>query len=132
MSEPRPKHRGRWLRWAAVVVYAAAIFALSAQSEITAPDLVSNFDKVCHAIEYGGFTAVLAVALTAGGSPLVLTRAALLATLYGVTDEYHQSFTPGRDSSVWDVAADATGAATVAGLLALLRRRAKRPASRPR
>ena len=27
----------------------------------------------------------------------------LLAILYAVTDEYHQSFTPGRHPSVWDV-----------------------------
>lgn len=121
--------RSRWghpLRWAVVAIYAAAIFGLSAQSGITAPYLVSNFDKVCHGIEYGGFTAVLAAALAAGGSPLVLTRAALLAILYGITDEYHQSFTPHRDSSVWDVAADATGAATVAAFLALLARRRRR------
>ncbi len=125
-------HRLRWgrpLRWTLVAIYAAAIFGLSAQSEITAPDLVSNFDKVCHGIEYGGFTAVLAAALTAGGSPLVLTRAALLATLYGVSDEYHQGFTPHRDSSVWDVAADASGAAAVAALLALRRRRQRRERS---
>jgi len=122
MNDGRRLRWGRSLRWAVAVIYAAAIFSLSAQSEITAPELVSNFDKVCHAVEYGGFTAILA----AGGSPFVLTRAALLATLYGVTDEYHQSFIPGRDSSVWDVAADATGAATVAALLALRRRRKRR------
>lgn len=114
---------GRGPRWAVVVTYAMAIFGLSAQAGISAPALISGFDKVCHGVEYGGFTGLLAAALSAGGSPLVLTRAALLATLYGVTDEYHQSFTPGRDSSVWDVAADATGATTVALLLALRRRR---------
>lgn len=27
----------------------------------------------------------------------------LLAILYAVTDEYHQSFVPGRTASVWDV-----------------------------
>jgi len=27
----------------------------------------------------------------------------LLAILYALTDEYHQAFTPGRHSSVWDV-----------------------------
>ncbi len=123
MSGDQRRRWGRPLRWAVAGAYAALIFGLSAQSGITAPDLVPNFDKVCHGIEYGGFTGVLAAALTAGGSPFVLTRAALLATLYGVSDEYHQSFTPGRDSSVWDVAADATGAVTVVSLLALRRRR---------
>ena len=30
-------------------------------------------------------------------------RAWLLAFFYAVTDEFHQSFTPGRHPSVWDV-----------------------------
>jgi hypothetical protein len=35
----------------------------------------------------------------------------LLAMLYAVTDEFHQSFIPGRHPSAWDVALfDATGA----------------------
>ncbi|RMF85446.1 MAG: teicoplanin resistance protein VanZ, partial [Nitrospirae bacterium] len=97
---------GRALRWGAAMAYAAGIFALSSQSGITAPEVVPNFDKVCHAVEYAGFTWVLALALEAGGSPLVAPRAALLATLYGASDEYHQRFTPGRDASAWDVAAD--------------------------
>ena len=29
----------------------------------------------------------------------------LLAVLYAATDEFHQSFVPGRNPSVWDVAA---------------------------
>lgn len=32
-----------------------------------------------------------------------------LALAYGCTDEYHQSFTEGRDSSVLDLVADLTG-----------------------
>jgi VanZ family protein len=35
----------------------------------------------------------------------------LLATAYGVSDEYHQSFVPGRDASVRDVGSDFAGAA---------------------
>jgi VanZ family protein len=37
--------------------------------------------------------------------------AAVLATAYGVSDEYHQSFVPGRDASARDVASDFAGAA---------------------
>jgi VanZ family protein len=37
--------------------------------------------------------------------------------LYAVSDEYHQSFTPGRHSSGYDVIIDACGAFTVLGLL---------------
>ena len=39
----------------------------------------------------------------------------LLTTLYGVTDEVHQMFVPGRSTDAYDVAADAAGA--VVGLV---------------
>ena len=37
----------------------------------------------------------------------------LWAILYAATDEFHQSFIPGRQASFWDVAADVTGALIV-------------------
>jgi VanZ family protein len=43
--------------------------------------------------------------------------------LYGISDEYHQSFIPGRFVSGWDVAADVFGASLVAWFW--LRRRRK-------
>jgi VanZ family protein len=36
--------------------------------------------------------------------------AALLSALYGVSDEFHQSFIPGRFATVEDVVADSLGA----------------------
>ena len=35
-----------------------------------------------------------------------------IATLYAVTDEFHQTFVPTRQGSVWDVLLDSAGAAT--------------------
>ena len=43
--------------------------------------------------------------------------AVLLATLYGVTDEAHQWFVPGRTAEVTDLVADALGAAVAAGVI---------------
>jgi VanZ family protein len=37
--------------------------------------------------------------------------AEIIATLYAITDEFHQSFVPTREASAWDVLIDATGAA---------------------
>ena len=39
--------------------------------------------------------------------------AILTAAAYGVSDEIHQAFIPSRESSGWDVLADAVGAAMV-------------------
>jgi VanZ family protein len=44
--------------------------------------------------------------------------AVVLSTLYGVSDEWHQSFVPGRSPDVLDVAADAVG--STIGALAVL------------
>jgi VanZ family protein len=46
-----------------------------------------------------------------------LLWAAGLAGLYGLSDEFHQHFTPGRQPTLADVAIDACGALAGAGLL---------------
>jgi VanZ family protein len=48
--------------------------------------------------------------------------AATVCFLYAMTDEFHQSFVPTREASVWDVMIDTTGA--VVGL-ALIRQTGK-------
>src|SRR4051794_31700408 len=74
-------------------------------------------DKSGHGIGYGILGAVLLRAL-AGGRLRGVTwgkaaAALLLATLYGVSDEFHQSFVPGRSPDPYDVLADSIGAAAV-------------------
>jgi VanZ family protein len=74
-------------------------------------------DKSGHGIGYGILGAVLLRAL-AGGRLKGITwgraaAAVLLATLYGVSDEFHQSFVPGRSPDRFDVLADSIGAASV-------------------
>jgi VanZ family protein len=114
---------GRTSRWLVAAVYAAGIFWLSHQPDLSIPMPTVLNDKMCHAVEYAGFTTTLAIALAAGGSSLVLTRAAGLAVLYALTDEFHQRFVPGRQSDLADVAADAVGAGSACFALAVYRRR---------
>jgi len=120
--------------WGPVAFHMTAIFIAS--SIVTPDPLPGRFlDKVVHFGIYAVLGALLARALAGGIRTVTARRAALailLSTLYGVTDEWHQSFVPGRTPEPRDVAADFAGAA--AGALALLavRRRAVRRATEAR
>ncbi len=123
---PRARHL-LWY-WAPVVVWMAAIFAVSSMSSL--PDIPGGFsDKSAHASEYAVLGLLLARAL-AGPRWLSITfppvaAAVVLATAYGVSDEWHQLFVPGRDFEVRDMMADAAGASVAAGglwLLGIIRR----------
>jgi VanZ family protein len=108
-----------WL-WGPVVAYMAVIFGLSATSSPPMPSMVS--DKVVHALVYGGL-ALVALRASAGGRLTGITRvtsvaAWVIATVYGASDEYHQSFVPGRSAEIADLVADALGAALATGLAA--------------
>ena len=100
------------MRWGPVIAYALAIFALSSQSEFDFGPrlvwkLVFDFDKVAHAIEYGILAALI---LRASQRPL---WAFVGASLYGLSDEIHQYFVPGRSANPLDLLADMTGAGLV-------------------
>lgn len=119
-SAPSRSGAGRvaWL-WGPVAVSMAVIFALSAMSSPPNPGAVG--DKTEHFVGYGILGAVTARA-TAGGTLAGLSGGAAaaawtLATLYGVSDEYHQSFVPGRTADPADALADASGAAVAVGAL---------------
>ena len=103
--------------WLPVITYAGAIFFFSSLShpEELAPSLFKIVgDKFLHLIEYGilGILCYRAFRHAAGrwGEHYALGLAILAGTLYGVTDEVHQSFVPSRESSGLDVLADAVGA----------------------
>jgi VanZ family protein len=117
-------------RWAPVVAWMAVVFFVSSLSHLGRARRVP--DWVSHPIEYGVGAALVCRALE-GGRRRALTMstaltATLLTTAYGVTDEYHQSFVPGRTSDRADVAKDLAGAAVAC---ALYRRWTSRDAAGP-
>ncbi|MGE0470358.1 MAG: VanZ family protein [Nitrospira sp.] len=111
--------------WGPVCAYAGVIFYLSSLShpEEHLP-IVSRFsDKVLHAVEYAVFGALcfwaLQGTLNVSWRRWAIPLAIVLASLYGVTDEFHQSFVPFRYSHVLDWVADTIGA--ILGVLAMHR-----------
>jgi len=120
---PRARwRRGLWL-WGPPTIYAAAIFASSSLSAVPAPP--PHFtDKHVHLLAYAGL-ALLLIRAFAGGrwsavTVATLVHAALITVAYGVTDEWHQSFVPGRDADLRDVVADALGATLAVGAVGIL------------
>ncbi len=104
-----------WLRLIPMILVMGIIFFLSNQpgETLSLPD-IPNIDKILHAGIYG----LLALAtLFAVGKKTTFARpcqvsflVVVFCFLYGMSDEYHQSFIAGRTPSIWDLCADTTGA----------------------
>ncbi len=106
--------------------WAGLVFWLSSRPELPfSITLVAGTDKLAHAGAYTVLGALLTVA-TAGArfsGRRAVVIAAALASLYGVSDELHQAFVPGRETSAGDWVADTVGALAGAALAAAALRR---------
>jgi len=116
--------------WIAVVAWAGVIFAWSAQPGSNIP---GRFSEVGHFGEYAILGSLLVLAI---GGPKPLRAAAIalvIASVYAATDEFHQSFVPGRTPDVADWGMDTLGALAgallTAGALAWLHARRPHPGS---
>ena len=101
-----------WIElWLPVIAYMAMLFGFSSLSTLPSPPADFSFYDV-HIAAYAGLGALTARA-TGKGLRNVSWRAVigaiLISSAYGVTDEYHQLYTPGRSFDVLDMAADAIG-----------------------
>jgi VanZ family protein len=100
--------------WLPLIAYCLLIFIQSSfPSPVKEPD-IPFFDKYLHMLGYALLGALFCRAygsLRFGGK---FWRIALLsvlsAGLYGISDEIHQYFVPGRSADVMDAAADFVGA----------------------
>jgi VanZ family protein len=99
------------------------IFFLSHQPGTTLQlSLPPGVDKLGHGILYAVLAGASLIALDPGHKRRTPVRAGLLVVLfclvYGISDEFHQSFIPGRAPSGGDLLADTAGATiAVAGWL---------------
>lgn len=105
---------GRFLRfWFPLFLYSGIIFYVSSWPNVSAPESWPHLDKIAHIIEYLPFGILTARALTNAGPRLgkkgVYFFVLLITCMYALSDEWHQSFVPGRESSFFDAAADLIG-----------------------
>ena len=101
----------RALLWGPPILYMALIFHFSSQSN-PLPILTENiWDKLLHSSEYAGLAFLLARAFLGERVRVLpaIVLAVVLTSVYGASDEYHQSFVPLRDSDVHDWIADTIG-----------------------
>lgn len=105
------------------------IFLLSSRPDLPTLDLFWQPDKLLHMAVFGILGVLLAGSLDPPGvttwARVILVSVLVLA--YGISDEYHQSFVPGRDASLGDVLADGAGGLLAALMLFWRSRRAGDP-----
>jgi VanZ family protein len=115
--------RPRWLRDVAPLsVWLALIFALSAQSTLVNLNTDAEeklFNKTAHIGVYAVLTWLWWRALSPQRQAAwpVLGAALALTVLYGLSDEVHQYFVPGRHAQVADMLFDASGGLAMALLI---------------
>ena len=121
------KLTGRILRWFPALLVAAAIFIFSSLPGRELPSL-GTWDflakKGAHALGYG----LLAASVWGGLSwnRKLWWLALVAACAYACTDEFHQSFTPGRHPSIVDVGIDTLGAGIAVAAVFLAMKKGRR------
>ena len=107
--------------WGPVAAWMALIFGFSAMQ--APPGGASVPDWASHATVYCALAVLVCRALAGGVRPVSMREVVLavaLSTLYGVSDEWHQSFVPHRTPELADVMKDLGGAVAGAMLFHLL------------
>ena len=109
------KNRRFFWFWSTLIVYMAFMWFLSSQSgdEIQLVP-IPFLDKVLHFLEYllFGFLLARVISLPEARKSRIrlFVSVVVIALIWGAIDELHQSFTPLRDPSLFDLIADCIGA----------------------
>ncbi|MCO5222027.1 MAG: VanZ family protein [Thermomicrobiales bacterium] len=114
LDERAPQRRTiPWYVAAAPLCVMVVIFALSSRSQLPNLDGGRDIQSVAgHFLVYALLSATLTLLFRSLGWGIVpaFVVAVLISALYGVSDEFHQSFVPNRDSDVHDLIVDCIGA----------------------
>lgn len=113
-----------WLRWLPALAWCAAIYWFSASPVFVASSTREVFGlfnilvrKSAHFAAFGTLALLFYWALVQYRYRWI--GAWMLATLYAASDEWHQSFVPGRGAGVDDVLLDSLGALVMLVVLGL-------------
>ena len=106
-----------WLKfqrfWFPVILYSGIIFYVSSIPNVKTPLRGMQFDKILHIMVYVPFGFLLFRGIcntkTSVSRGMLLGIVFLISFLYGLSDEIHQSFVPGRNASIIDMIADTIG-----------------------
>lgn len=115
----------RWLNvagWVGALTWAAFLVVQSGSPSVGGflARILARFPDGADKVGHAGAYAVLGAFLTLATGRVWV--AVVIATLFGVTDEIHQYFVPGRFADVFDVLADGVGALIGALCVAFLSR----------
>ena len=119
-----------FVAWLLVAVWAGVIFALSSTPHLRiaeAADLDFILRKSGHMAAFGILAVLIWRALTLSAIRRAMALSLVLTIAYAASDEFHQSFTAGRNASPVDVSIDSAGALIALVALAVwLHMRARR------
>jgi len=121
--------RWRLVSWLLVVLYVTGIFVFSQMSSPPIPRrLQTSYGTLfLHFLEFGGFALLLFCALFRTFPSWSLRRIVvvtiLTTTLLAASDEFHQSFVPGRHADVKDLLVDSLGGTLAALTMGIVRAR---------
>lgn len=100
--------------WFPVFLYAGLIFYLSGLSALPVSIEHPFLDKLEHVAEYAILGILLMRALANPDFKFkaseAFAAAVIIAFLYGISDEIHQAFVPGRSADIFDALFDLIGA----------------------
>lgn len=108
--------KNAWLRAIVLLAYMGFIFILSSIPGREVPSVLSSYDKLINFSLYLILGLIFTYFLTGLKSGLVQIIVGFATfffiAIYGLSDEVHQTFTPGRNFKVLDIVTDVLGGTT--------------------
>lgn len=104
------------LKWIPSIVVMAIIYYLSSKEMVSGPSVP---DYVVHFVLFGILAAAYHYALSRNYDPgsRIIIIVFIMTSIYGLTDEFHQSFVPGRQTSLKDWLVDSFAGITIPAIL---------------